>query len=95
MTVGHLLACLACSPAKAVVYRNVPIKHVVDSVHFVKSYNNPIIQVADVLTFVTLKAILLKPDRFPEFRKRSDKRQTWPDWAKSNYSQPQLATREL
>ena len=56
------------------------------SVHFVKSHNNPIIQAADVLTFVTLKAILLKRERVPEFRKRSDKKQTWPEWTEANYS---------
>lgn len=76
-------------------YRNMPVEHIVDSIHFVKSHNNPIIQVADVLTYVTLKALLIKRDRFAEFRRRSDKKQTWPDWTAENYTRPQRATRDL
>lgn len=76
-------------------YRKVPIEHVIDSVHFVKSHNNPIIQAADVLTFVTLKAVLLKRERLPEFRKRSEKKQSWPEWTEANYTPSQLATRKL
>lgn len=76
-------------------YRRVTIEHVIDSVHFVKSHNNPLIQVADLITYITLKAIMLKRDKMPDFRKRSDKRQTWPEWAEANYSRPELATRKL
>jgi hypothetical protein len=39
-------------------YRRVPITRVIDSVHFVKSHNNPAIQVADVLTYLIQKEVL-------------------------------------
>lgn len=76
-------------------YRRVAVEHVIDSVHFVKSHNNPLIQVADVITYITLKAILLKREKLPDFRRRSNKKQTWPEWTVENYSRPELATRNL
>lgn len=76
-------------------YKQVPIEHIVDSVHFVKSHHSPLIQIADILTYITLKAILIKRKRLPEFIKRPDKKQGFSDWAAENYSKSELATRTL
>jgi len=36
-------------------YRPTPITNIIDSIHFVKSRNNRLIQLADVLTFIQLR----------------------------------------
>ena len=76
-------------------YKQVKVESIVDSVHYVKSNNNRIVQAADVMSFIVCKAIRLKRDNIDRFKAREDKSTDWLAWINANYSRADLATRQL
>lgn len=76
-------------------YKQVKVESIVDSVHYVKSFNNRIVQATDVMSFIICKAIRLKRDNMDRFKAREDKSVDWVEWIKLNYSRADLATRQL
>lgn len=76
-------------------YKQVKVESIIDSVHYVKSYNNRIVQAADTISFIACKAIRLKRDNIASFMAREDKALDWVSWIKENYSRADLATRQL
>lgn len=73
-------------------YKQKPIKRIVDSLHFVKSYNNPIIQVADVLTYLKQKDLTARDKHLETFRKLESKDMTWPQWLDRECSESEKIT---
>jgi hypothetical protein len=77
-------------------YVHVNVTNIIDSVHFVKSHNNRLIQACDAMTFITLKAIMLGQKKFEEFCADTAKdRPSYPTWLKKNTTRSEAATFEL
>jgi hypothetical protein len=78
-------------------YKSVTITRIVDSVHFVKSYNNPGIQLADIISFLTLKNERTHEKVWNAYIESQGLKQAikWADWVDSNYTRAEKTTQEL
>lgn len=68
------------------------------SVHFVKSYNNPAIQLADVITFLKLKDNRTVDEQFTSYLKEEGgkvKQMDWSVWLDKKCSKAEKATSAL
>jgi hypothetical protein len=77
-------------------YVHVKIERVIDSIHFVKSHNNRLIQACDVLTYMRLKNHLLSRAKIDAFIALPHPRQQlYPDWRDANSTLAEKATMEM
>ncbi|MFM2045392.1 MAG: hypothetical protein RLY86_3968 [Pseudomonadota bacterium] len=65
-------------------YRRVPIDRVVDSIHFVKSRNNWLIQLADIATFATYRGIRTDEDLFSRWQQETGADRNYHRWRQHN-----------
>lgn len=75
-------------------YKKKPIKRVIDSVHFVKSFNNPVIQAADVITW-HLRREKSDKNRHLHDYVASGMTQNWLEFLNASSSRADKAVREL
>lgn len=76
-------------------YRRVPVTNIVDSVHFVQSHNNRIIQACDVITYIYLKAHRLFIAKRTAFDQSGASEEQWPAWRAQNTTASERATMNL
>ena len=76
-------------------YRRLPVENIVDSVHFVQSHNNRIIQGCDLLTFFFLKGHRLSEAKADAYNAIPDPKPTWPQWLKANCTRAESATLDV
>ena len=65
-------------------YKSVKVQSIVDSVHFVQSHNNRIIQAVDMLTYFTLKGHRIGRRKIEEFLALPQPRDSYPVWLAAN-----------
>lgn len=79
-------------------YRNIPVTNIIDSVHFVQSHNNRIMQACDVVTYMFMKGYHLRAKKEAEHKAIVGSAWTYwkhVDWLKENLSQSEKATLDL
>lgn len=72
-------------------YRPTAINNIVDSIHFVKSRNNLLIQLADVVTSLALRQMKSNDQLMLAWANTKPRNYNFPDWCKANASKAQLA----
>ncbi len=74
-------------------FRTIRITRIIDSVHFVKSHNSPIIQACDVITYFQLKRMYQRRELDRLFNESgSDNRE---HWMKKNMSRSQQGVKDI
>ena len=76
-------------------WRPITIKQIVDSVHFVQSKNNRLIQCADLVAYFVLRGLRLKGQLATRFRAVPEPKGTYPDWVARNASKSDKAVLEI
>ncbi len=79
-------------------YRRIPVTNIIDSVHFVQSHNNRIMQACDVITYMFMKGRNLSDKKRAEHKAIvGDAWTYWDhiDWLKVNQSAAEKATFEI
>lgn len=79
-------------------YRRIPVTNIIDSVHFVQSHNNRIMQACDVITYMFMKGRNLRDRKRAEHQAIVGDAWTYLDhseWLKSNQSKAEEATLEI
>lgn len=76
-------------------YRKVKARNIIDSVHFVKSHNNRLIQACDLVTYFTLKAIRIREAKRAEWKTLAEPRPDYWKWLPRAYSRAEQATIRL
>lgn len=73
-------------------YQRIPVTNIIDSVHFVQSHNNRIIQACDLITYTFLKAHLLHMAKWEAFSASGAGAGAWPTWRAQNTTPSERAT---
>lgn len=76
-------------------YQRIPVTNIIDSVHFVQSRNNRIIQACDLITYVFLKAHLLHEAKWEAFTNGGAGNSAWPTWRAQNITASEKTTLDL
>lgn len=79
-------------------YRRIPVTNIIDSVHFVQSHNNRILQACDVVSYMFMKGYHLRAKKEAEHKAIVGSAWTYWDhvsWLKENLSQSEKATLAL
>ena len=79
-------------------YRRIPVTNIIDSVHFVQSHNNRIMQACDVITYMFMKGRNLRDRKRAEHKAIVGNAWTYWDhveWLKGNQSEAEKATLEI
>lgn len=76
-------------------YRPTAINNIVDSIHFVKSRNNWLIQLADVVTFVAARGLRTDNQLWTRWTALSPRPSDYMKWVDENATRSQKADREL
>jgi Protein of unknown function (DUF3800) len=79
-------------------YRRIPVTNIIDSVHFVQSHNNRIMQACDVVTYMFMKARNLRANKRAHHKALVGKSWTQPEhiaWLRENQSDSEKATLEI
>lgn len=79
-------------------YRRIPVTNIIDSVHFVQSHNNRIMQACDVITYMFMKGQYLNDRKLAEHKSIVGKAWTYWDhveWLKDNQTEAEKATSEI
>jgi hypothetical protein len=79
-------------------YRRIPVTNIIDSVHFVQSHNNRIMQACDVVTYMFMKGHNLRDRKRAEHKALAGDAWTYwnhIEWLKANQSNVEKATFEI
>lgn len=76
-------------------YVNVKVEHIIDSLHFVRSHDNRIIQACDVITFMRWKNHLLSREKIAAYIAAPEPKPRYPEWRDRNSSSAEKATFEI
>lgn len=76
-------------------YRNVTATNIVDTIHFVNSADNRLIQVCDLMTYFTLAEIRLLEGKFEKFFALSDPKPVYSEWLEEQFNRAEIATLAL
>jgi hypothetical protein len=72
-------------------WRPIKLEHVVDSIHFVQSKNNRLIQCADMVAYFALRGHRLIQALAERYRAVPEPKSTWPSWRSTNTSPSEQA----
>ncbi|MDI1327999.1 MAG: DUF3800 domain-containing protein [Brevundimonas sp.] len=76
-------------------YKSVKVQSIIDSVHFVQSHNNRIIQAVDMLTYFTLKGYRIGRRKIETFLALPQPRESYPVWLAANLSRSEQTVLEI
>lgn len=75
-------------------YKRVSVRNIIDSVHFVQSHNNRIMQACDVMTYLFMRGHHIYRLKQPQYEAAS-KPKDWYSWLRANITPSETATLAL